>query len=468
MSWELARKVADTVLFEGYVLYPYRASAAKNQVRWQFGVVAPRLWSQAGGPEPWFQQTETLVDQGEGSAVDTPAAGAALHVKVRCLQVQRRTVERRTDTDEDTFEPVAELEVGDRVLVTWEEGVEREIDAVAYLGGSGPADTELPFTLPAGEEVEHVTDADGRVVARLVRRRWAVAGLLGVATERVAGPWGTIKVTVRVENHTPFAGPPGARDQAMRYSLVAAHTLMTVTGAEFVSLTDPPEWAKPAVAACANEHTWPVLVGDPALRDTVLSSPIILYDFPVIALESPGDFFDSTEIDELLALRTMTLTEAEKREARATDDRAAAIIDRVDDMPPELLERLHGAVRYLREATGGDEVPELRTPPAPAPDRTPWWDPGADAGADPGTDSVRIGRVEVAKGSRVRLSLRGHRGADAQDMFLAGRTATVQAVVRDVDERTHLAVTLDDDPAADLAEWQGRFLYFAPEEVEPL
>jgi hypothetical protein len=73
----------------------------------------------------------------------------------------------------------------------------------------------------------------------------------------------------------------------------------------------------------------------------------------------------------------------------------------------------------------------------------------------------------VARGSRVRLRTHGRRG-DAQDMFLDGRVATVQAVVHDVDERVHLAVTVDDDPGADLAEWQGRFLYFAPEEVEPL
>ena len=78
---------------------------------------------------------------------------------------------------------------------------------------------------------------------------------------------------------------------------------------------------------------------------------LFLYDYPQIAPESPGDLYDATEIDEILTLRTMTLTDEEKREARATDPRAAAIIDRVDDMPPEILDRLHGAVRYLRAAT---------------------------------------------------------------------------------------------------------------------
>ena len=228
----------------------------------------------------------------------------------------------------------------------------------------------------------------------------------------------------------------------------------------FLSLLDPPEWAKPAAEACQNLHTWPVLIGDEGRRDAMLSSPIILYDHPTIAPESPGDLFDATEIDEILTLRTMALTEDEKREARATDERAAAIIDRVDNMPPELLERLHGAVRYLKGVEGdagrggraaswcrgGTRGPTGRCRRRP----TGWWWPGSS----------------VAKGSRVRLRP-GQRRADAQDMFLAGREATVEAVFLDVDGNRHLAVTLDEDPAADLQRWHGRYLYFSPDEVEP-
>jgi hypothetical protein len=225
----------------------------------------------------------------------------------------------------------------------------------------------------------------------------------------------------------------------------------------------------------------------------MLSSPIILYDHPTIAPESLGDLFDATEIDEILTLRTMALTEAEKREARATDERAAAIIDRVDNMPPELLERLHGAVRYLEGVEGGEPEgrPELGSPvggpligraagpgeggerlstappalPEGNPELVPWWDPGADRTVSPETDGVVVAGVTLAKGSRVLL--RPGQRADAQDMFLAGRLATVEAVFLDVDGNRHLAVTLDEDPAADLQRWHGRFLYFSPDEVEP-
>ena len=117
-------------------------------------------------------------------------------------------------------------------------------------------------------------------------------------------------------------------------------------------MTDHPEWAAAEVAACTNIGTWPVLAGPGDCRDLVLSSPVILYDHPEIAPESAGDLFDATEIDEILTLRTLALTDEEKRQARATDPRAADLIDRLDELPPEMLEKLHGAIRYLEPGAG--------------------------------------------------------------------------------------------------------------------
>jgi hypothetical protein len=250
-----------------------------------------------------------------------------------------------------------------------------------------------------------------------------------------------------------------------------------VPGGRFLSLTDPPEWAAPQAAACVNTACWPVLAGPEGCQELVLSSPVILYDHPQIAPESAGDLFDATEIDEILTLRTMALTDEEKREARATDPRSAALLDRVNHLPPEMLERLHGAIRYLgptatAAGSAGTPVPPGGLAPTevgaePAAPLTPWWDPGADASVSPETDYVLIGGARVARGSAV-LMRPGTRGADAQDLFLAGRTATVQAVFTDVDGNVHLAVTPDGDPAADLQQAHGRFLYFAPDEIEPI
>ncbi|MFJ8672129.1 hypothetical protein [Streptomyces sp. NPDC093589] len=456
--FDLARQVADAVLFEGYVLYPYRASAAKNKLRWQFGVLVPPAWG-ADSAEHSFQRTEVLME---------PRSGAELSVELRFLHAQRRTVQR--SLDDGRFETVTALELPDRVLVPWDEGTEERVTlvaAVTELAGDG---LTVPFSVPAREETEPVHDADGHLVGRLVRRSEELNGLVRVTASDIDGPYATMRLAATVENTSTWS-PEGAadRDAALPRSLVAAHLLLGLGAGSFLSMTDPPEWAKGAVAACHNEHAWPVLAGEPGRADVVLSSPIILEDHPAIAPESPGALYDSLEIDEILALRTAALTDQEKREARGTDPRAAEVIDLAESMPPEVLERLHGAVRALREVTGpGPTPPPDLVPDVPgAQPGTPWWDPESDRSVDPVRDRITVEGRSVGAGSRVLLKP-GKRRTDAQDLFLHGRSAHVEAVLHDVDGGVHLAVTVEGDPGVDIRRAQGRFLYFQPDEVAPL
>ena len=463
MNFERARKIADAVLYEGYLLYPYRASARKNQLRWQFGVLAPRAWSEAGGCEDWWRQTECLVE----------CVGAArLRGKLRFLQIAARRIEAADSAG--GFHPVPSAEIGGQLYTSWEEGIEREVDFALALDPNGGASSELSFAFPGSAEVESIAApthpagvsskemVEGNGTGRIIHQRSAIAGTIRMEVEPIPGPYSLVKVRLREENLTPWTGLDDARDVVTAAFFVGAHLLLGVEDGAFVSLADPPQWAMGAVSSCSNVRTWPVMAGEPGERNLVLSSPIILEDYPRVAPESPASLFDATEIDEILTLRTMTLTDEEKREARSTDPRAAAIIDRVDNLPPEVLDHLHGAIRYLREA-------ETQRPCADAgqPSDAPWWDPGVDASVNPEVDNVEINGVALAKGSRVRLRPRMHR-ADAQDMFLDGRAALVQGVFRDIDDHHYLAVTLEDDPAADLYQSHGRFLYFQPDEVEPL
>ncbi|GAA3309632.1 hypothetical protein [Streptomyces cinereospinus] len=462
----VARQVADAVLFEGYVLYPYRACAAKNRLRWQFGVLVPPAWS-AATEEHDFQHTELLME---------PRPGASLAVEVRFLHARRRTVQRACAGG--GYETVPELALEERVLVPWDEGHEERVRLVVPVAELTDGDTVVPFHRPAAEATEAVTDAAGRVVGRLVRRREEISGTLRLSVSELDGPYRTRRLSVVVENTADWLpGADAGRDAALPRSLVACHTLLCLDAGRFLSLTDPPEWARGAAAACRNLHTWPVLAGEPGRGDLVLSSPIILEDHPAIAPESPGALYDATEIDEILALRTAALTDEEKRRARGTDDRAAAVIELAGSMPPEVLERLHGAVRGLREVTGpgtraGEGVPAFRTPGGDDPfgqsgvtrPGTPWWDPGADASVDPARDHVLVDGQPVRAGCRVVLRPRLRR-TDAQDLFLDGRHALVEAVLHDVDGGVHVAVTVEDDPGADIRREQGRFLYFRPDEV---
>lgn len=445
-----ARAVADAVLYEGYLLYPYRASATKNQLRWQFGILGPQGAAEAGVGEEPTMQTECLLETSRAGEV-------RLDVTLRFLQVQSRTVERAVGGG---FEPVEELRVGTANWVSWQEAVEREIEVSdVVLAGTGGV---FPVDVPGGVEAELLRDGDGPVLGRLVRHRTALSATLTLSADPVDGPYPLLRLRVRVANRTGYpagthAGTP--REVAASLSFVGTHLLLAAPGGAFLSLTDPPQWAAGAAAGCQNSRCWPVLVGAPERRDIMLVSPIILPDHPEVAPESPGALYDSTEIDEILTLRIMTLTEEEKLAARGTDPRAAAIIDRCDTMPPEIFERLHGAVRSLGGAT-------LDPSRAGGAEPSPWWDPGADASVSPETDSVRIGDTAVSKGSRVRL--RPTRRADAQDLFIAGAAAIVTGVFADVDGGTHVAVVLEDDPASELHEWYGRYYYFGPEEIEPL
>ncbi|MCS0639509.1 hypothetical protein NX801_28520 [Streptomyces sp. LP05-1] len=498
-----ARAVADAVLFEGYVLYPYRASARKNQLRWQFGVLAPPGRAAALG-ERTVQRTVCLLE---------PRGAERLEIELRFLRVRRRTVER-ADADgpggghAGTHTAVPELELPDRVLVPWDEAAEERVTLhvpPAALAGPEAHRHTVRFELSGGTAYEPVTGPDGhRVVGRLVRRTARLTGEVRPVLEPLPGPYGVARLTVEVRNTTPepgdehpsspvatgdgaAAGDPGSgpgpsdderaagRADALPCCMLGTHLLLAAPGGRFLSMTDPPEWAAPLARECRSEGAWPVLAGPAGRSDVLLSSPIILEDHAELAAESPGPLYDATEIDEILSLRTAALTEREKREARGTDPRAAEVIDLVDGLPQELAERLHGAIREFTGGTGesgGDRDPSAggRRPAGltlPGGSGHPWWDPQRDPEAADTPESVVVDGREVGAGSRVRLRP-GLRRSDAQDLFLAGRAATVETVLRDLDGEIHLAVVVDGDPGSDVRRVQGRFLYFRPDEVVPL
>jgi hypothetical protein len=378
MNFELAKKVADSVLYEGYLLYPYRASAVKNRQRFNFGVLLPPAYAQAQtGNDAWSMRTECLV-AGEKPQLD---------IRVRFLQVIVREAGRlleleapgaenmggrgsrrataRAQVDEkvaqqelrppdygpsSVYEVVPELTIDGQAFQTWQEAVEREVAILdCDVAELAEARRKKWSESQAAESIEFLRDATGRPAGVLVRR---VSELkCSITPEATALRKGLWKIAVEVENETPCDGHV-SRDEALPHSLVAAHTILTVRDGQFVSQLDPPQEFAADCATCRNVGTWPVLLGSEGERDWMLSSPIILYDYPQIAPESGGSFFDGLEIDEMLALRVMTMTDDEKREMRNLDSRAREILERTESMPEEHLRKLHGTIRGLRPTSG--------------------------------------------------------------------------------------------------------------------
>jgi hypothetical protein len=325
------RAIADAVLYEGYILWPYRRSALKNQRRFTFGGVYPPEHTRAHEDDPSEMRTEVLLECSPGTTLD---------VTVRFLQVVDRTVARRSD---DGLERVDELTIGQERHMSWEEAVEREICAGGLSVKALTAGLRIPVVIPAGAQQEELLDEQGRGAGAL-RRSWqALDGEVSIACRSTSATGDVIRVGVSVRNSTRFQG--GSRQQALGRTFCSTHALLHARDGAFVSLIDPPAALREEARACRNEGLWPVLVGEQGTRTTMLCSPIILEDHPRIAPESPGDLFDGGEIDQLLILNILSLTEEEKAEMRATDPRAREILERTEALTPDELMRLHGTIR---------------------------------------------------------------------------------------------------------------------------
>ncbi len=344
MNLELVEKIANAVLYEGYILYPYRPSATKNQQRWNFGGVYPRKFSEANnGTDAWLMQTECLVAGDEKTTVD---------IRVRFLQMIKREVgEPIADLEDDEiseaeFQTVKFLEVGGKIFQTWQEAVEREIELPSFsLSEIDGWTQQQNFTFGSNREIEVLRGEDNKIAGIIVRKQELINCRIEVSAEKVAEK--LFKVTIRIFNQTPFEFGDN-RDEGLMRAFVSTHKILGVgCGGEFVSLLEPPAEFSKIAAECENIGTFPVLVGEEGMRDCMLSSPIILYDYPQVSPESAGDFFDGTEMDEMLTLRIMTLTDDEKQEMRGADERTRRMLERTETMPPEMMMKLHGVMRNM-------------------------------------------------------------------------------------------------------------------------
>ena len=195
MSLALARTVADAVLYEGYLLYPYRATSRKNHARWQFGVLGPIGAAEQGVGEEPSMSLQCLLDPERV----TPNAWAAPTVSLylRFLQLQRRIVEAPKTDPPFGFIPVDELIVDDDLVFSWDEAVEQEHSWPACSLAELAEGVVRPVDVAGGDEIEQLTNADGSVAGRILRRRWPVSAELTATTTTVDG---YLRLAVSVRN----------------------------------------------------------------------------------------------------------------------------------------------------------------------------------------------------------------------------------------------------------------------------
>jgi hypothetical protein len=440
-------KIADAVLYEGYILYPYRASSRKNRQRFTFGRVYPQAYSKTqNGAEPPLMQTECLLQAQAG----TPT----LEVRVRFLHPMARTIgllpapmsALPADIKLDSFSFVPELRIEDKLYQAWEEAVERTVGSShQLLPQLADQPVTLPFLFLSSLTFDPIFDPQGRVVGAIVRRQQALQGTIHLAAQALAEE--VFKIRVTIENDTPVPESDLTQPQeVLLRTFASTHTILKSEGGEFLSLMDPPDRYPEAAASCANIGTWPVLVGEREKvgATTMLSSPIILYDYPEIAPESPGEFFDATEIDEILALRVLTMTEQEKWEMSQLDEHAREILNRTEALPEEDFWKMHGTIRS-NQFSGED-----------------FFNPNTRL------ESVSIRGTELTIGDRVQIRPQGR--ADVMDLALEGKTAVIESIEQDAENKVYLALVLEDDPGKDLGMLRqpGHRFFYGVHEVDPL
>lgn len=427
-------ELVDSLLWEGYALYPYTPSTTKNSTPTPFGIVYPPAYAEGNPATHDHLRVEIgLVAEAE----------AEVSATVRFLQSS-----------------------GER-----HEAVERRLELRA------PGEAE-PFEFD---------------------------GLRGRARLRVdAAGDGEWRVRVCVHNETELDDAAGAdRARALRASLLSTHVVVRAPGSRFVSATERPD--------LQSVNTWPVLATPE--EDTVVGAAIVLPDHPQVAQRSRGGLFDSTEIEEALLLHVHALSDGERDAIAADDPAVRAMVERAAASTPQDIFDLHGVMRPSDEiarngeraprqpepplpsgevaaAIGTERSPEQRVPPKPSEVSEAMFPPELRTPPDPdapvrsrdqneppippsalpkltGEQEVTIAAGTFHKGGKVRLRPR-RGGSDPFDVAAAGRVATIERLLYDVDDRLQFAVTLDDDPGQELLRDTGRFLYYFEGEVEPV
>ena len=298
MATDSLERLVDSLLYEGYALYPYTPGATKNAMPTPFGIVYPPDYAKLGSHTFDLIRIECVLCH---------EVGAKLRGTARFLQPS-----------------------GER-----HEGVQRRVEidpiAVEQLLGDGVG-TEFSFERGDGSP--------------------RLAGRARLRAERVDDGLTRVRMCVHNSSQLDVPGEELDRPAALLASMLSTHLVLEVEGGKFVSPLERFGEIGEAVSACSNVNTWPVLASQD--DDAVMGAAMFLPDHPKIAPESLGNLFDNTEIEEALLLHVQTLSDSEREQISEQDPKVREMIERAEQATPEQMMGLHGRME-LKDPRAGEE-----------------------------------------------------------------------------------------------------------------
>lgn len=323
---KLLENITNTVLYEGYALFPYHRNAVKNQLPIPIGVIYPQDYHSINNHSPAEMQTECILT---GSNPEIKITVRFLHLK----QVHKH--ERGRDT-KNIQPPGDKYNLQNSQPTGWQT-VERKIDfeknKISELFES-PESFKFHFE----EEVREITSSGEADNWSCVS---AIKGTFSISASKIEKAEKAWRIRVNITNKTPvpFAAEQ-ARNMIFLQSFLSANTVMTTSGGKFISMQNPGQSWKQETDQCVCKNAWPILIDKD--DSMLLSSPIILYDHPEINPKSKTDLFDSLEIEEALMLHFAAMSDEEKNKIAGSDERLAAMLQKVGDLTPDSMLNLHG------------------------------------------------------------------------------------------------------------------------------
>ncbi len=312
-----------TVIYEGYSIFPYHRSAVKNQKPIPFGVIYPEKYHINDPHAPSLMRTECIV---------VGAKGTAINITVRFLHlITTQSCEPNEKSDNSTF---------GNGWQTIERRIHSEDLLLAELVHKNKI---LPIAFDKIDEKESWDKEKAGVKSKQINSVSEIKGEIILDAFPVENKTGIYRLRVTVKNNTSVENSGTiSRDEALRQSFLSTNTILKITNGELISCQNPPEDFKDIIAKCESIGTWPILIDES--HTTMLSSPMILYDYPKINPQSQGDLFDSLEIEEMLILHLSAMSDEEKEKIAETDAKIRAMLDKARQVTPAELLNLHGGM----------------------------------------------------------------------------------------------------------------------------